>query len=406
MQPGLRILLRARGFWRLWAIGGIANAMRFLELLAAALYTFELTRSAAAAAAVTAARTLPALFFGAFAGAVAESLDRKRILIATLAVNAAMAATVGALAALGAASPWLVGLCSFVSGAASASEMPTRRRMIGEIAGPALVPRAIALDTLTSAATRMIGPILGGVAYGTIGLAAAFFVAALAQAACLALALGHAYRQETKPLRLVHMPREIVAGLRESRRYPAIRAVLVTTIVVNALGLPFTGLVTPIGQGVFGVSAFWVGVLAAAEPIGALVGGIVLAIAPLPPRTGALLRGGAFFFLAALVVVGLAPSYAAVFAALLAAGFGIAAFGIAQSAAILTEAPAELRSRLLGIVAVCIGSGPLGTLAVGLLAEWAGPLRAILASALLGVVALAAATVLETRRPPRDTTPS
>ncbi len=400
MQSGLRTLFAARGFWRLWFIGGIANAVRWIELLTAALFTYEVTRSASAVAAVTAARTLPLLLFGAFAGAVAEALNRKHILVVYLAVSAIMAALVGVLAALGTADPWLIGLCSFVSGTVWASEMPTRRRMVGEIAGPALVQRAIAFDTLTSAATRMVGPVLGGIAYATIGLAWTFLLAALALAFCFLLALGHKYQQEMKPLRLDGIPSEILSGLRQVKHFPGIRAVLLTTIVVNALGLPFTAMVAPIGRGEFGVSPFWVGVLAAAEPLGALVGGLLLAGVRLRMRDVALLRGGSLFFFAALIVVGFAPSYAVVFAALAAAGLGIAAFAVAQSAAILTDAPAELRSRLLGIVTVCIGTGPLGAMAIGLLAELLGPLRAILAGAAVGLCLIAVAA-LSARRPPK-----
>jgi hypothetical protein len=59
----------------------------------------------------------------------------------------------------------------------------------------------------------------------------------------------------------------------------------------------------------------------------------------------------------------------------------------------LSEAPAELRSRLMGIVTVCIGTGPLGAMAIGLLADWLGPLHAILAGAVLGLCLIAGAAV-------------
>jgi MFS family permease len=68
-------------------------------------------------------------------------------------------------------------------------------------------------------------------------------------------------------------------------------------------------------------------------------------------------------------------------------GFGTAGFGNMQTTLMLTEAPADMRSRLMGIVTVCIGTGPLGVLAAGALARELGPRGAILTMATLGLAA-------------------
>src|SRR5580692_7777340 len=77
---GLRTLLVTPAFVRLWAIGGCVNTMRFFELLAAALFTLDVTGSGLAVAMVSAARTMPMLLFGAFSGVVTESVSRKSVL--------------------------------------------------------------------------------------------------------------------------------------------------------------------------------------------------------------------------------------------------------------------------------------------------------------------------------------
>ena len=78
---GLRALLASPAFLRLWAIGGCVNTMRWFEVLAAALFTLDVTGSGLAVAVVSAARTMPMLLLGAFSGVVSEAVNRKRVLV-------------------------------------------------------------------------------------------------------------------------------------------------------------------------------------------------------------------------------------------------------------------------------------------------------------------------------------
>jgi hypothetical protein len=107
-----RQLLRTGAFLRLWTAGGFTNAMRWLEILVAGLFVFEVTRSAFAVAVVTMMRSVPMLVAGALAGVVAESLDRKRLLLAGQALNAATAALLAVSGALGLLSVWQLALAS------------------------------------------------------------------------------------------------------------------------------------------------------------------------------------------------------------------------------------------------------------------------------------------------------
>ena len=84
----------------------------------------------------------------------------------------------------------------------------------------------------------------------------------------------------------------------------------------------------------------------------------------------------------------LSPWYAAAFALLVIGGLGSAAFGNMQTSLVLIEAPAASRSRVLGIVTMSIGTGPLGVLAIGALSERLGASSAILIMAGIGVLGL------------------
>ena len=89
-----------------------------------------------------------------------------------------------------------------------------------------------------------------------------------------------------------------------------------------------------------------------------------------------------------------APWYALALGLLFIGGFGMAAFGTLQSIIIITSTPPEVRGRVLGVLAVAIGTGPIGALQVGLVADSLGAPIAIMATAVAGIIVVAGATIL------------
>jgi MFS family permease len=390
MDSPVRELLRLPDFLRLWLVGAFANAMRWLELLASGLFAWEATHSAFAVTVVVALRQIPQLLFGAFAGALSEAMNRKTIFMLALVIPALISTLLATLAFTGHLEVWHVAVGNLVSGTMWATEMSTRRRMVGEVAGPHRIVNAIALDSVTSAATRAIGPLLGGIAFQWLGMKGAYTLTALVQFAGAFAIAGLAHAQVTRRLDLLRIPHEIAEGLRFAWTKNTILLVFGITIVTNAFAFAYSGLVAPLGQGAFGVSPALVGLLAAAEPIGGLLGGALIAAGVLRLESGAARRlafsGGAALFMATLIAMALSPSYWLAFALLVLGGFGTAGFGNMQSTLMLTEAPPEVRSRLMGIVTVCIGTGPVGQLAAGALSDQIGPRAAVIVLAAAGLV--------------------
>lgn len=393
-RNGLRALLAAPTFLRLWAIGGCVNAMRWFEVLAAALFTLDVTGSGLAVAVVTAARTMPMFLLGAFAGVMSEALNRKHVLVVGQLVAAAGSASVAALAWLGMARPWHVASAALLAGVVWSTEMATRRRMVGESVEAALVPRALALDTLTNSMTRMIGPVIAGAMYQLVGLAGAFSCSAAVYLLAAALGCRLVHRQTTRKLVLTQVPRDLAEGLAFARAHVVIGGVLLVTMAMNLLGFPYAALIAPIGRQHFMVSPTLVGVLAAAESCGGLLGGLRLASGD-PPGSGRILMvGGSLLFLVCVALMPLAPGFIIAFILLMTGGFGSAAFTNMQTSLIIMHAPPSVRSRLMGLLTVCIGMGPLGILLIGALASQLGPLRAVDVMALGGLVAVGGVGVL------------
>ncbi|WP_043335070.1 MFS transporter [Belnapia moabensis] len=387
-------------FRRLWAVGGIANAMRWVEILVSGIATFAITGSAFAVSLLLLSRSLPMLLCGAIAGALAETLDRRRLLMAGQAATCAGAALIALLAATGHLAVWHLAAGAFLGGLVWTGEMASRRRMLTEVAGEADVVPAVATDSLTANTTRMLGPLLGGLLYETLGLAAAYAIASLSYAATVILLSGVRHDQRRRRLDPRALLADIADGARLIRRMPVLQAVILVTLAMNIFGFSVNAVLPALGTESFQATPFGIGMLTAAEPAGALLTGLALATRRGVPLSAMLMVGGSAFYLLCLMLLALAPALWLAIAALMLGGIGTALFAALQTALPVTRAPSEARSRVLGLVTTSIGMGPLGALAMGALADRWGPNLAIPAMASLGLalLALAALALKEPRR--------
>lgn len=396
-RTGIARLLRTPDYRRLWLLGGIANAMRWLEMLAASLWTFEATHSALAVASVAMMRALPMLLLGALAGVLAERFDRRRLLAFLQTSSALGAGTVAVLAALGWLAPWHLMGQGLVAGLAWAGEMATRRRMVADAAPQEELVPAVALDTMTGSTTRALGPLLGGALFQWAGLPIAAGIACAFHLVALALVL-----RVTPPPRPARTGGAgALAGIAEAARLvavtPPLRMVIVVTLVMNVFAFCYGAVLPAFGALAFGASGAAIGLLAAAEPFGALVGGLWIALGQRsPPGTRPLVLGSLLFLVLAMGVA-FSHSYLLAWTLLAAGGLGTARFAAMQTSVVMTTAPVEIRSRVLGLVTTCIGASPVGVLTIGALSDAVGPRAAILGMEGIGLALLLLALLIERR---------
>jgi predicted MFS family arabinose efflux permease len=231
--------------------------------------------------------------------------------------------------------------------------------MIGEVVMPGQVGPAVAFDSLTNSIARVLGPIIGGAVFEILGLGGAYFLSAALYLATGLVITGLDFRQEPRKLRFGRIPADIAEGLAVTRTNPAILTVVLVSIIMNSFAFSYSALIALIGLDGYDVSPLLVGALAAAEPLGAIATGISLSAGWLRLDGRRALLRGSFLFLAGLAAMALSPWYALAFMLLLIGGLGTAAFSNMQTTVILTEAPPATRSRMMGIVTMCIGIGPL-----------------------------------------------
>jgi MFS family permease len=386
--PARTSVLFANGdFWRLWYAGLVAFVVRWLETLAVAVFVYRATGSPFLVAMMTMLRLLPMGLFGAVLGAVAERIERRSAQIGVIALMGCTSAALAMLAYGGHLAVWQLALASFINGLGWATDNPVRRVMIGEVVGNQKMGVAMSIDVGTNNASRMLGPTMGGILFATVGVGGAFVLSVVLYTTSLLVMLGLRYRNDPGQLgggSVLQRMRDGLALVRQDRR---LIGTLVITVIYNVFGWPFTSMVPVIAQDRLHLAPEWIGIMASMDGVGAFIGATVIALFIGPRFYARTYLCGVTSYMLMLPIFALASRPITAGAALLLTGIGGAAFSIMQATQVYLAAPPAMRSRVLGVLSVCIGIGPIGFVHLGLLADAIG---APWATATMGIEGLAA----------------
>jgi MFS family permease len=386
---GRRWAFGTADFWRLWYAGLVTFVVRWVETLAVAVFIFEHTRSPFAVAMITMLRLLPMGLFGAFLGAAAERMERRTALLGMILILLVTDIVLAVLAGTGRLAVWHLAVGSFMNGIAWAADNPVRRVAMGEVIGSERMSFAMSIDIAANNGSRMLGPAIGGILLATSGIQGVFIFGASLYATSFVTALSLRYRN--RQFSSVHVPvlRGIGQGLQLATRDKRLLGTLVVTIIYNLFAWPFTSMVPVIARQHLGLGPAGTGVLASMDGLGALLGAIAVVILVRPRHYGRVYLGGIIIYAAMLTAFALMPSALPAGAALFLEGFGGSGYSIMQTTLIYLYAPPEMRSRMLGLLSVCIGVGPIGFLHLGLLADAIGAQWATVATGIETLLALA-----------------
>jgi MFS family permease len=382
-------LLADADFRRVWLVGGLTGGLRWLELLVVGVYVLEQTGSPSMVALMTVVRLAPMFLCGLPIGAIADRYERKTLLLLSLAVLLLTSAVLAALAFSGRITLWQIAIGAFLNGVFFAGDYPVRRIMSGEIAGVDRLGRAMALESATGNATRMLGPALGGFLLETLGLQGAYLLGAVLYLISAVLILRLGYRSA----RFEGQARDILSTLREGWQFVRARRLIVgalaVTVVVNFWGFAYITMVPVIGERVLGLSAFPIGVLMSIEGLGALLGALLVGPFSKPHAYTRIYLMSSFVFLTSVLGFALSGRFPLSLALNLICGVSLAGFSVMQATIMFLAARPEVRSRVMGVLTVGIGAGPLGMLHLGWLADWVGAATAVQIMAAEGLIALA-----------------
>lgn len=170
---------RHRPFLVYWVGGFVSNVGTWLQAVAASVFVYGLTGSAFAVGVLNFASFLPIVLFSVYGGALADRIDRRRIVIVTHVISGFIALALGIVAVGGAAGPVAVIVVGFLLNTSYAVAKPSLIALL-----PSLVPReeltdAVSLNTLQFITGQMVGPVLASIVIATLGPAPAFLINAL-----------------------------------------------------------------------------------------------------------------------------------------------------------------------------------------------------------------------------------
>jgi hypothetical protein len=350
---------------------------------------YQQTGSAFIVAMMTMLRLLPMGLFGAFLGAFVERFDRRLTLAAVLAVMALTSAALGIIAWSGSLQVWHLAVGSFVNGFGWTADNPLRRMMMGEAVGRDRMGMAMAFDVGAGNAARMVGPTVGGLLLVGIGIEGALLLVAALYAVAIVATLAVRSRFAVSP-----ESGDVLARTWEAVRIVAadrrLSAIMVVTIIYNVFAWPFTSMIPVVGRDRLLLGPEGVGILTSVDGVGAFAGALVLALWLTPGWHARAYVGGVGMYLVAVIAFALAPTPILAGTAMLATGLSGAAFATLQATLVYLAAPIEMRSRILGVLSVCIGTGPIGFVWLGWLADQIGAPHATAVTGVMGLLALGA----------------
>ena len=355
--------------------------IRWFQLLALGVYTFETTNSPLLVSIVPLLWMLPLSLCGPLVGAIADRTNRQILLAGSLAVITLVSGTMAGLAWVGELEFYHIVVASFLSGIFWATDMPVRRRLLGDLSGGAL-SMAMSLDAATGNATRMLGPLLGGITLQFMGVFGVFFFSGVVYAICLVMVILTRVPGRISPVGSFTLISDLLAGVRYVAGDRKLRRILVITIAFNVFGFPFTSMIPVLGRDHLGLDPFMVGVLSSLEGFGAFAGALLVAWVARPTNYFLIYLWGTVtyiflvFYLSILSYIVGGPYHSLIAASitLTLIGIGGACFAAMQSTLTYLGASPEYRSRVLGVLTLCIGSGPIGFFNVGWMANiWGAP---------------------------------
>lgn len=380
--------LRHRQFRDIWLASGLYFVGNAMQGMAAAWQMVERNGSTFLAALVQTAVFLPMFVLALPAGVLADTTDRRRLLLLALGVQAASVLLLALLGLLGWIGPASLLLLTCVVGCCTAMLSPAWNSMVGEILPRDQLPQAIVATSIAYNAARALGPALAGVVYGALG-SGWVYVLAVAGTVVMALAIRRWPPAPHPPSRLPpeRLWQGTLAGLRYAWHAQTILAQLVRTAAYSAAGSALWALLPAIGQQRLGLGAAGFGLLMGCLGTGAVAVGLV--IGPLRQRIGLeqLVAGSGVVFAAVMAVAALSRWPLLVYAALVAGGAAWMAVMSTFNTATQTSAPPWVRSRASALhVLSALGSFAIGSAFWGAVAGLAG-LQAALGLAAAAMIA-------------------
>jgi MFS family permease len=407
---GMFRALSHRNFRLFWTGAFLSNTGTWMQAVAQGLLVYHLTSSPFWLGADGFMATAPGLMLTLLAGVFADLVDRRLLLIYTQIVAGFSALTLAVLIATGVVHVWMILLLSFITGCCFAIAGPSYQAITIDLVEREDIANAIALNSTQFQFSRVVGPVLAGVALKFFGLAGCFFANALSFVAVI-IALRMVRFDEKKTSAPAHSVKDrkavwqdLVEGLRYVRQRPRVFMLLMISGMTSLFGAPYLSMIPVYARDIFQMGEDGNALLMGVSGAGAFVGALVLAYLGNFKYKGWSVLCGAFGFALCLIGFALSPQLLSRFSFSISTQLGVAlafifgmGFAIVSCVAVINTllqqlVTNEMRGRVMSMFILSfIGTMPIGNLIAGAAAERFGAPRTLATGGL--IIALFITTV-------------
>jgi MFS family permease len=357
-------------FCRLWIAAVISYVGTWMQNVGAGWYMASLTNSAVMVSLVQVAMSLPVFLVALPAGALADMVDRRKLLLVTQWWMVFAAASLGILAMFGALTPWSLLFFTFVLGLGAVMNDPAWQAITPEVVSHDRFPAAVALNSAGFNMARAVGPALGGF---IISVARPGFVFLLNAASFLGV-IFFLYRWKNAPhpapRPVIRIVESLAGGFLHLRESKPVQSVLVRTGLFSIFASALWALL-PLVARPYGARAY--GILVGCFGLGALSGAAVLPVFRERVPINKVFVIATVLYAASVIALGRAEGVLLLSLVLLCAGVGWITILTSLNVSAQTMAPAAVRARALSMyVLVLQGGMAAGSAVWGAMAQRTG----------------------------------
>jgi MFS family permease/quinol monooxygenase YgiN len=399
--------LRLPVFRALWIATIVSNVGTWMHDVGAAWLMTSLSSDPLMVALVQAATTLPMFLFALPGGALADIVDRRKLLLAAQAWSLLSAAALAALTLAGLTDATVLLVLTFSLATAAALNAPAFQAIVPELVPRESLPQAVALNSLGVNISRAIGPALGGVLVAAAGPPAVFLLNAVSVLGVAAVLWRWRRAPSPSTLPAEHFLGALRAGGRYVRRSPELRTVLVRSVFFFLFASAVWALLPVIARRDMGLGAAEYGGLLGFMGGGAILGALVL------PRLRGRVLANALTIAATVAFAGVAAGLSAVSdywlagALMAVAGMAWITMLSALNVSAQTAAPGWVKARALAVfIVVFQGAMAAGSTLWGALAAQTDIRTALLVAAAGQLAAVIVAFLRPLGGPALDLAPS
>ncbi|MFJ8308011.1 MULTISPECIES: MFS transporter [unclassified Streptomyces] len=370
---------------RLWFGNMVSWVGSAMTALAISLQVYDLTGSSFYVGLVGIFTLVPLVVFGLYGGAIADTVDRRKLGLHSALGSAVLSAALSAGAFAGLANVWFLYAVIALQSVCQALNAPARSAMIPKLLPPEQLPAANALNSMIMTTGTLVGPMLGGLVVGFAGYRTAYLIDAITFAASL-------YAMWRLPAMLPERTgaqrASVLDGLRFLATRPNLRMTFFSDFCAMILAHP-RALFPAVAVLWYGGDARTTGLLVAAPAVGALLGGVFSGWQGRVRRHGLAVLISVGGWGTAIAVFGLTRHLWLGLFMLALAGFSDTVSMVFRNTMMQVAAPDEMRGRLQGVFIVVVTGGPrLGDFLAGTVADLTSPAVMIVGGGLACVLAV------------------